>query len=75
MGFFKVERDKRKATVLIKSQGEIQDKKIISKATEIAYDTKSVITVYRDDGNCIVILFSNTSVESLEKIKEFYNIH
>lgn len=72
MSIFKVEKSKSKATLLFRSQGEYLDKIMICEAAKVAYTNDVCVTIYKDDADVIVILFSGVE-SSIEKIEEFYN--
>ena len=73
MSIFRVERKKRRATLLVKGQGEKLDKDIMKNATEIAYETRAILTIYRDEEDSLVILFSVKDEDAIKRIEDFYN--
>ena len=68
---FKVETDRRRATLTFVSMGADLDTKLIHEAADEAYKNNICFQFYKDDANSVIILFSGKR-EGIKKIEQFY---
>ena len=69
---FRVESDKRRATLCFKSFGSEKDIELIIEAIRVAYKNNVCFSSYKDDANSVVIFFSGKTEEGIKKIGELY---